>query len=41
VTQENAEDIIIAQNPDLKLQEGDIQKKFAFKTKKKTRNLVI
>jgi len=41
VTPENAEDIIIAQNPDLKLQEGDIQTKFTFKTKRKTRNLVI
>jgi hypothetical protein len=32
VTPENAEDIILAQNPDRKLQEGDIQTKFIFKT---------
>jgi len=41
VTPENAEDIILAQNPDLKLQEGDIQTKFIFKSKRNTRNLVI
>jgi len=40
VTPENAEDIILAQNPDLKLQEGDIQTKFIFKSKRNTRNLV-
>ena len=38
---ENAEDIILAQNPDLNLQEGDIQTKFAFKTKRNIRNIVI
>ena len=41
VTPENAEDIILAQNPDLKLQEGNIQTKFAFKTKRNIRNTVI
>jgi hypothetical protein len=41
VTLEKAEDIIRAQNPDLKLQEGDIQTKFIFKTKRNTRNLVV
>jgi hypothetical protein len=41
VTPENADDIILAQNPDLKLQEGDIQTKFTFKTQRNTRNLVI
>ena len=41
VTTENAEDIILAQNPDLNLQEGDIQNKFTFKTKRNTRNMVI
>ena len=41
VTPENAEDIILAQNPDLNLQEGDIQIKFAFKTKRNIRNIVI
>ena len=41
VTPENAEDIILAQNPDLNLQEGDIQTKFAFKTKRNVRNIVI
>ena len=40
VTPENAEDIILAQNPDLKLQEGDIQTKLIFKSKRNTRNLV-
>jgi hypothetical protein len=41
VTPENAEDIILAQNPELKLQEGDIHTKFDFKTKRNTRNIVI
>jgi hypothetical protein len=41
VTPENVEDITIAQNPDLKLQEGDIQTKFTFKTERKTRNIII
>jgi hypothetical protein len=36
VTPENAEGIILAQNPDLKLQEGDIQTKFIFKTERNT-----
>ena len=40
VTTENAEDIILAQNPDLSLQEGDIQTKFTFKTKRNIRNMV-
>jgi hypothetical protein len=34
VTLENVEDIILAQNPDLKLQEGDIKIKFNFKSKR-------
>jgi len=34
VTPENAEDIILAQNPDMKLQEGDILTKFIFKSKR-------
>ena len=33
VTPENAEDIVLAQKPDLELQEVDIQTKFAFRTK--------
>jgi len=33
--------IIFAQNPDLKLQEEDIQAKYTFKTRRKTTNLVI
>ena len=41
VTPENAEDIILVQNPDLKLQKGDIQTKFILKTKQNTRNLVV
>jgi len=41
VIPENAEDIILAQNPDLNLQEGDIQTKFAFKTKRNIRKMVI
>ena len=38
---ENVEEIILAQNPDLKLQRGDIQSKFIFKNKRNTRNLVV
>jgi hypothetical protein len=38
---DNVEGIIIAQNPDLNLHKGDIQAKYSFKTKRKTRNLVI
>jgi hypothetical protein len=41
VTPENADDITLTQNPKLKLQEGDIHTKFAFKTKRNTRNIVI
>ena len=41
MTLDNAEDIILAQNPELKLQKGDIQTKFIFKTKRNTRNLVV
>jgi hypothetical protein len=41
VSTKNAEDIIIAQNPDLELQKGDIRTKFAFKTKRNIRNVVI
>jgi hypothetical protein len=41
VTPENGEDIILAQNPDLKLQKGDIQSKFIFKTKRNTRDLIV
>jgi hypothetical protein len=41
VTPENVEDIILTQNPDLQMEEGDIQTKFTFKTKTNTRNLVI
>jgi hypothetical protein len=41
VTPENAEDVILAQNTELKLQEGDKNTKFAFKTKRNTRILVI
>ena len=41
VTTEKAEDIIFAQNPDLNLQEGDIQNNFAFRTKRIIRNMVI
>ena len=36
-----AEYIILAQNPELKLQKGDIQTKFIFKTKRNTKNLVV
>jgi hypothetical protein len=38
---DNAEGIIITQNPNLNLQEGDMQTKYTFKTRKNTRNLVI
>jgi len=41
MTPENVEDIILALNPDLKRQEGDIQTKFLFKSKRNTRNLVV
>ena len=41
VTLENVVDIMVAQNPDLKLQKGDIQTKSIFKTKRNTRNLVV
>ena len=41
LTTENAEAIILAQNPDLKLQVGDIQAKYTFKTRRKTTNLII
>jgi hypothetical protein len=37
----NVPDIILAQNPELKLQEGDILTKFIFETKRNTRNLVV
>lgn len=40
ITKENAEGILITQNPDLKLGNGDINAKFCYKTKK-GRNLVI
>jgi len=41
VTLDNAEYIILAQNPELKLQKGGNQTKFIFKTKRNTRNLVV
>jgi len=41
LTTENAESIISTQNPSLDLQAGDIQPKYIFTTKRKTRNLVI
>jgi len=41
LTTENAEGIIMAQNPNLNLQEGDIQTKYTIKTRRKTKNLVI
>jgi hypothetical protein len=39
VTTENAEDIILAQNPGLNLQEGDIQTTFTFKTKRNVKKI--
>ena len=41
LTTQNAEGIIMAQNPNLNLQEGDIQTIYTFKTRRKTKNLVI
>jgi len=41
VTPENAEDIILVENPDMELLEGDIQNEFAFKRKRNIRNMVI
>jgi len=40
VTPENVKEVILAQNPDLKLQKGGIQSKFIFKTKRNTRTQV-
>jgi len=41
VTLENPEDIMLAQNTDLKLPKRDIKTKFIFKTKRNTRNLLV
>ena len=41
LTPENAESIITTQSPELNLQTGDVQIKYVFETRKKTRNLVI
>lgn len=41
VTIENAENIIISQNPEINLQSGDLKCKFIFKNKKNLRNLVV
>ena len=41
LTTENAEATKLAQNSDLKLQEGDFQAKYTFKTRRKTTNLLI
>ena len=35
LTTENTAVIILAQNPDMKLQDGDIQDKYTFKTRRK------
>jgi hypothetical protein len=40
ITTQNIEDIIIAQNPELKLNKGDINAKFRYVTKRHIRNLV-
>jgi hypothetical protein len=41
ITTQNIEDIIIAQNPELKLNKGDVSAKFAYVTKRHTRNSVM
>ena len=41
VTTQNVEDTIIAQNPELKLNKGDIIAKFVYVTKRRIRNLVM
>jgi hypothetical protein len=41
ITTQNIEDTIIAQNPKLKLNKGDISAKFAYVTKRHTLNLVM
>ena len=41
LTTENDEGIIMAQKLNLNLQEGDIQTKCTFKTRRKTKNIVI
>ncbi|PSN35470.1 hypothetical protein C0J52_20968 [Blattella germanica] len=41
VTVENAEEIIINQNPELNLTAGDIKPKFIFNSKRNIRNLII
>jgi hypothetical protein len=41
ITTQNVEDTIIAQNPELKLNKGDIIAKFVYVTKRHIRNLVM
>ena len=41
ISVQNIEDILIAQNPELQLTTGDINAKFAYVTKRHTRNLVL
>jgi len=41
ITTENIEDTIIAQNPELNLNKGDIIAKFVYVTKRQIRNLVM
>jgi hypothetical protein len=41
IATDNAEDTLIAQNPDLGIEKGKIFNKFTYETKKRTRNIVI
>ena len=41
ISNENLEDTLIAQNPDLHLEKGVIKTKFRYETKKHIRNLVM
>ncbi|PSN43161.1 hypothetical protein C0J52_09907 [Blattella germanica] len=41
ITEQNAAEIILSQNPDLKLQENTLMPKFIFKTKRNICNLVM
>ena len=41
LTHDKGEGIIIAQNPKLNLQKGDIKTKYTFQSRRKTRNVII
>jgi hypothetical protein len=41
ISTQNLEDTLMAQNPDISLNKGDIEAKFYYTTKKQNRNLVM